>query len=93
MYTYMWYGYSYVYDYINKPTLLALPSVYLFLDTQVIAITIYWNYTECIGPWKRIDYHLHTYIQGIAWEHIDYFNNAIICELIEHVSAISFLST
>ena len=24
--------------------------------------------------------------QAIEWEHIDYFNNAVICELIEHVS-------
>lgn len=25
-------------------------------------------------------------LEGIVWEHIDYFNNAIICTLIEHVS-------
>ncbi len=25
-------------------------------------------------------------LEGIKWEHIDYFNNAIICKLIEHVS-------
>lgn len=27
-----------------------------------------------------------SHIQAIEWEHIDYFNNAVICELIEHVS-------
>ena len=25
-------------------------------------------------------------LQNVQWKHIDYFNNAIICELIEHVS-------
>jgi len=27
-----------------------------------------------------------SHIQAIEWEHIDYFNNAVICQLIEHVS-------
>ena len=27
-----------------------------------------------------------SYFQGIEWIHIDYFNNAVICELIDAVS-------
>ncbi len=30
-------------------------------------------------------FHSGSNFQGIEWEHIDYFNNAVICELIEHV--------
>lgn len=29
--------------------------------------------------------------QGIQWEHIDYFNNAVICDLIEKVRQRSYV--
>ena len=36
---------------------------------------------------KKVDAYIRSLdTQAIEWEHIDYFNNAVICELIEHVS-------
>lgn len=33
------------------------------------------------------------FLQGIEWTNIEYFNNAIICDLIENVSQAEFVSS
>lgn len=39
------------------------------------------------GMWSHTESDLFSFVsQGIEWTHIDYFNNAIICDLIENVS-------
>lgn len=65
-----------------KPLISTCYVFYLFTTNLI-------KYFYCYISILRLSYKiifLITHTQGIAWEHIDYFNNAVICELIEHVN-------